>query len=222
MASSANARPPAMEELIRCLLNGDQMNAVAQAKKLSAEGVGGETIVREGIEEAMRRMDDKCTSENFNLLEIMLCGRAVVAVFKQLYPPGTERPPTRGTVAVATLEGDVHDLGKNILKMILTARGYRVVDCGKNCGVDKLIAAAIAERAQVIGISGLITSVTPQVQKVRARLRERGASHITVIAGGAALKQANPCFLNVDYVAETAFDGVRHLLSLHPGTRKGQ
>ncbi len=217
MTSSADARPPAMEELIRCLSNGDQANAVAQAKELSTEGVGREAIVLEGVEEAMRRMDDKCTSENFNLLEIMLCGRAVLAVFRELYPPGTDRPPTRGTVVVATLKGDVHDLGKNVLKMVLTARGYRVVDCGKNCGVDELITTAIAEQAQVIGISGLITSVTPLVQTVRERLRERGASHITVIAGGAALKQAAPDFLNVDYVAETAFDGVSHVLSVHPG-----
>ncbi len=214
MTSSKNAKSHVMDELIDHLLIGDQEKAVTQALKLRASGVNEEAIVRDGVEEAMRLMDDKCTVENFNLLEIMLCGRAVLAVFKQLYPPGEGGPPTRGTVAVATLEGDVHDLGKNILKMVLAARGYRVIDCGKNCRVDELITTAIAEEAQVIGISGLITSVTPQVQIVREKLQERGVNHITVIAGGAALKQAAAGFLNVDYVAETAFDGVNHVLSL--------
>ncbi len=218
MSSRVDTQPPAMDELVTHLVNGDQESAVAQTLKLCAEGVDEETIVREGIEEAMRRMDDKCTVENFNLLEIMLCGRAVLTIFKQLYPPGAGSPPTRGIVAVATLEGDVHDLGKNILKMILTARGYRVIDCGKNCGVDTLIDTAVAEGAQVIGISGLVTSVTPQVQNVREKLQERGASHISLIAGGAALKQAAPEFLNVDYVAETAFDGVSRILALVPGS----
>jgi len=81
----------------------------------------------------MRQLDEKCTMEQFNLLEIMLTGRAATEVIKYLFPSGQIVTARKGTIVLAVLEGDVHDIGKNILKMILIASGYRVVDCGKNC-----------------------------------------------------------------------------------------
>ena len=106
---------------------------------------------------------------------------------------------------------DVHDLGKNILKMVLEGKGYRVVDCGKNCPITKIIDTAENENAQAVGISGLITVVVPIVRELRDILKRQGLSRIKVMAGGAALKQASAASLNVDFVGETAFDGTRYL-----------
>jgi len=202
---------PAMDLLVKALLDGDQAQAITEAKKFRDAGVGHERIVTEGIEVAMTHLDAKCTLEQFNLLEIMLVGRAVMGVMKELYPPGAPLPQTKGTVVIGTLKGDVHDLGKNIVKMVLTGKGYRVVDCGKNCPVEKLIGTAEEEAAHVVGVSGLITTVIPQVRQVKDILAERGLGHIKVMAGGAALQQASAESLNVDFVAETAFDGARYL-----------
>jgi methylmalonyl-CoA mutase cobalamin-binding domain/chain len=134
----------------------------------------------------------------------------VVRVIKTLYP---DLPPlpTRGTAVIASLEGDVHDLGKNIVKTIMTAKGYKVIDCGKNCPVVKLVDAAVREGAEIIAISGLITSVIPLVRQVIPLARARGLTKVKVLAGGAALKQATADTLNVDYVADSVFDGLRHL-----------
>lgn len=129
-----------------------------------------------------------------------------------LYPDAPP-PPTRETVALASLEGDVHDLGKNIVKTVLSAKGYRVVDCGKDCPLETLIDTAAREGAEIICISGLITSVMPQVRQVVPLLRARGLTGIKVLAGGAALKQSSAQSLNVDYVADSVFDGVRYLES---------
>jgi methanogenic corrinoid protein MtbC1 len=114
-------------------------------------------------------------------------------------------------VVVGALEGDVHDLGKNILKAVLTARRYRVVDCGKDCSVETIIDTAEQETAMAVSVSGLITSVIPQVRLLRDRLIERGMGHVKLLAGGAALKQASAASLNVDFVADTAFDGLHYL-----------
>ena len=200
-----------MNELIKALYDGDQVQAVAMAKELRKEGVPSEQIVREGIEEAMGRLDAKCTVEQFNLLEIMLAGRAVTAVIKDLYPSGARPAQMKGPVVLASLEGDGHDLGKNILKMVLTGKGFRVVDCGKDCPVDKLLDAAEKEEALAIGISGLITTIIPAVRQVKDMAVERGLGHIKVFAGGAALKQASAKSLNVDFVADSAFDGAHFL-----------
>ncbi len=203
-----------MDSLIRALLEGDAAESLTQAKRLQASGISITRIVTEGIESAMSRLDAKCTLEQFNLLEIMLVGRAVMEVMKHLCPPGTPVPEAKNTVVVATLEGDVHDLGKNILKMILTGNGYRVVDCGKDCPLQALVDAVERERPIAVGISGLISPIAPLVRKVRPLLKERGMEEVKILAGGAALKQSSPERLNVDFVAESAFDAVNFIAGI--------
>jgi methanogenic corrinoid protein MtbC1 len=199
-----------LDKLIEALLEGDQARAVAEASILRNASIDNEVLINQGIEKAMGLLDTKCTLEQFNLLEIMLVGRAVMGVIKTLYP---DFPPiaTRGTAVIASLEGDVHDLGKNIVKTIMSAKGYRVVDCGKDCPVEKLVDAAVREGAVIIAISGLITSIVPLVRQVVPLARTRGVTKVKVLAGGAALKQATADLLNVDYVADSVFDGIRFL-----------
>ena len=208
-----------MDRLVQALLDGDQNQAILAATQLRENGVENGKIIADGIEAAMACLDAKCTVQQFNLLEIMLCGRAVTGVMKKLYPSDAPVSQAKDTVVLGALEGDVHDLGKNIVKMVLSVSGYRVVDCGKNCPLESFIDSAKKERAVAIGISGLITTVVPQVRRVKNRLAEQGLGHIKVMAGGAALKQANAESLNVDFVAQTAFDGLHYLNHL---TKSGQ
>jgi methanogenic corrinoid protein MtbC1 len=207
----------AMKGLVRAILEGDCVAAASQAEQLRHSGARADQIVVNGVEAAMAALDAKCTLQEFNLLEIMLAGRAVTEVMKFLYPAGAPRADTKGTVVVASLEGDVHDLGKNIVRMVLTGDGYRVVDCGKDCSLAKLIETAEREAPLAVGISGLITSIIPQVKQVKDLLTGRRLDRVKVMAGGAALKQSSPARLNVDFVAESAFD-VLHYLERIAGT----
>lgn len=109
---------PTMNLLVAAILEGDGEAAISQADRLRESGVSSKDIVVHGVEAAMATLDAKCTLEQFNLLEIMLAGRAVMEVMKVLQPSGEETIDTKVTVVIATLEGDVHDLGKNILKMV--------------------------------------------------------------------------------------------------------
>ncbi|MDA8173297.1 MAG: cobalamin-dependent protein [Nitrospiraceae bacterium] len=208
-----------MDKLITAILDGDSAMAVSKARQLNASGLSPEKIIIEGVEAAMSALDTKCTLEDFNLLEIMLAGRAVMEVTKLFWPSGAVKDSAKGTVVIAALEGDVHDLGKNILKMVLTGKGYNVVDCGKNCPLQKLADAAAAERPLAVGLSGLITTVIPVVRQVKGALAARGLDNVKVFAGGAALKQSTPGMLNVDFVAESAFDVLRFLSGLGKGIR---
>ena len=208
-----------LDGLVNALLDGDQIQVIAEARRLRDMGVEDERIVTEGIEVAMGQLDAKCTMEEFNLLEIMLTGRAVMGVMKELYPSGDPPLRTKGTVVMASPEGDVHDLGKNVLKAVLTAKAYHVVDCGKDCPVERLISAAEEEGALAVAVSGLMTSLIPQVRQIKDKMTRRGLGHIKVVAGGAALKQSSAESLNVDFVAQTAFDGARYLDQITGGTR---
>lgn len=200
-----------VSDLIAAILEGDSAEAVCQARLLAGAGADAEQIIVDGIEAAMLQLDTKCTAEDFDLLEIMLSGRAVTEVMKYLYPDGTPPTGAKATVVIATPEGDVHDLGKGIFKMVLVGNGYHVVDCGKDCPIEKLIDTVERERPVAVGISGLLTTVIPQVRKIKDLLAGRGLQHVRVLAGGAALKQSSAAALNVDFVADSAFDGVHYL-----------
>lgn len=98
--------------------------------------------------------------------------------------------------------------------MILTGHGYPIIDCGKDCPLPKLMEAVDHERPMAVGVSGLISPVIPLVRQVRPLLRERGLDWVKVMAGGGTLKQSSAEKLNVDFVAESAFDGVRFVAGL--------
>lgn len=200
-----------MDALINTLLVGNGADSIAHSQRLLHAGVSVERIVIEGIEEAMTSLDEKCTVSQFNLLEIMLVGRSVTDVMNYLYPGGSLPAGSKDTVVLATMEGDIHDLGKNILKTVLMGKGYRVVDCGKDCPLQKLVDVSEKESPLAVGISGLVTSIIPLVKQVRGSLRARGLEQVKVMAGGAALKQSSAERLHVDYLAETAFDGANYL-----------
>jgi len=208
-----------MDNLIAMILEGDCAESVSQAKALLEDGVSPKRIVTGGIEAAMSTLNAKCTLEQFNLLEIMLAGRAVMEIMKFLNPSGPATTGGKGTIVIATLEGDIHDLGKNVLKTVLIGRGYNVVDCGKDCPLQKLIETAVKEHPLAVAISGLITPIIPLVRQVKDLLFIRGLNDVKVIAGGAALKQSSHDRLNVDFLAESAFDVLPYLDGLTGGTQ---
>jgi methanogenic corrinoid protein MtbC1 len=200
-----------MDQLVAAIVDGNRSEAVETVRLLRNQGVTHGELVTDGVEAAMKQLDLKCTAERFSFLEIMLSGRAVMGVVNELYPAGTEMPNCRGTVVLCAVKGDIHDLGKNIVKIVFTASGYRVVDCGTDCPVDLLVSTAEKEGAIAVGLSSLITTTVPNVRKVRTALRARGLGRIPVLAGGAALMQASAEDLNVDFVARSVFDGLRFL-----------
>src|SRR5271157_4534849 len=107
---------PGMNDLVAAILEGDAAKSVSLARQLRKGGTNPEDIVVHGVEVAMSALDAKCTLEQFNLLEIMLAGRAVTEVLKSLYPAGSSMATTKATVVIAALEGDVHDLARTSSK----------------------------------------------------------------------------------------------------------
>jgi dimethylamine corrinoid protein len=194
------------QSLVDALIDGDREKANASATELLASGVTKEQIVVEGIHKAMEMLDNKCTAEQFNLLELMLTGRAVSTVIDLLYKGDQNAAASKECIVLASLEGDIHDLGKSIVKTVLIGKGYRTVDCGKDVSIERIVETAKRESAKAICISGLISSVIPQIKHLKPSLEAAGCGDIAVLAGGAALKQASAEMLNVDYVGITAFD----------------
>jgi methylmalonyl-CoA mutase cobalamin-binding domain/chain len=194
------------KSLIDALVDGDNQQALEKTEELLALGISHEQIVVDGIHKAMQMLDSKCTAEQFNLLELMLTGRAVSTVINRLFKNNAAAMVTKERIVLVALEGDIHDLGKSIVKTVLLGKGYDVIDCGKDVSIETLVERVKSEKARAVCISGLISSVVPKVRQVKPALAEADCTDVTVLAGGAALKQASAEALNVDYVGKTAFD----------------
>ncbi len=109
-------------------------------------------------------------------------------------------------IVLGTIEGDIHELGKHVVKMLLRSSGYKVIDIGKDVSPEEFVTRAIKEKAGYIGVSSLLTPTVPSIRKIREILREKGREDIKIIAGGGAIQQACIEDLEVDFVAKTAFD----------------
>ncbi len=203
-----------LEPLVAALVEGERDRSLEIVGELLRRGSRPADIVTGGIETAMAALDRKCTAEQFNLLEIMLAGRAVTAVIRHLFPHDGSLPDPIGNVVVAVLEGDIHDIGKVILKALLAGSRFRVIDCGKDVPVAAVVDMVVRSEPVAVCVSGLISSVIPHVRELKPALARAGLGHVSVLAGGAALKQCSADVLNVDWVGQTAFDAIAHLHSL--------
>ena len=116
----------------------------------------------------------------------------------------------KGTVVLATVKGDVHDIGKNLVDIIFTNNGYQVVNLGIKVGVSEMIAAVNEHGADALGMSGLLVKSTLIMRENLEELNDRGLAHLPVLLGGAALTRT--------YVERD----LRQNLSRAPVLRKGR
>ena len=97
----------------------------------------------------------------------------------------------RGKIVLGTVEGDIHDIGKNLVGVMLSTRGIEVIDIGVDCHADKFIDRALKENADLIGASCLLTMTAPEQQKLVKRMEERGVrQRFKILLGGAAIDRA--------------------------------
>lgn len=211
-----------IQDIKKTIIAGENEDAVAIAGTLINRGVKPEEIIVHGVTKAMGYLDKKCTIRDFCLLELMLAGRAAMDVIDCLYAEGTAKddllfdtdPYPRKKIILGTIKGDIHEIGRNIFSMVMRSHGYQVIDMGKDVDPADLVMTAMDNQADFIGISSLITTTIPHVREVRRLAEDKGFRAVKIIAGGAALQQSNPEYLNVDHVADTAFDGLHYIRSI--------
>ncbi len=208
-----------LETLRNAITIGDNKDAVTITRSLVRKGIGPEQIIIEGVTKAMEYLDQKCTLKEFCLLELMLAGRAAMDVidflFAENFDQNNMRPGeaimSKKKIVLGTIKGDIHEIGKNIVSMVMRSYGYAVVDVGKDVDPEDLVQAAIENKAGFIGVSSLITTTYSQVRMVKKLALARGFHSLKVIAGGAALRQSDADYLGVDYVADTPFDALHYM-----------
>lgn len=136
---------------------------------------------------------------------------ACAEVIKSAMSKGESR--SNGKIILATVKGDIHDIGKNIVKLLLENYGYDVVDLGKDVSAEKICDEAIKLSADIVGLSALMTTTACEMENVIKLLRERGAK-CKVMVGGAVLTEEYAKKIGADFYGKDGMDAVKYASEL--------
>ena len=210
-APSAVPSEESRDELRRAILEGDPGGAETAARGLVDRGTSPMDLVSSRVVPALEEVGRLYECGDYFLPHLLASAQAAGSVCRLaedlLSREGRTQEP-KGTVVLATVEGDLHDLGKNVVGMVLASHGYRVVDLGKDVPADRILEAAEAEGADVVGLSALMTSTVPQMETVIRRARERGAPY-KIVVGGAAVSPAYAESIGADGTSSDAVGAAR-------------
>lgn len=137
------------------------------------------------------------------LLSASAAAGAAFDMVKESLAKSGKRPVSGGTIVIATVKGDIHDIGKNIVKVVLENYGYRVIDLGKNVPAKAVVEAVIREKAGLVGLSALMTTTLEGMEETIKALRESGCG-CKIMVGGAVLTPAYAEEIGADFYAKDA------------------
>ncbi len=181
-----------LETLVKAVMAGEEDESFAAVKKVIQEGLNIGQVI-EALTEGMREIGEQFTRMEIFLPEMMLAGQAMKVVMRELEPElqksavATEK---KGTIVIGTAEGDAHEIGKNIAIILLTVEGFEVHDLGIEVNALDFVKKAEEVRADIIGVSSLMTTTMPNQKDVIEILKEKGIrDKYHVILGGAPVTQ---------------------------------
>ena len=205
-----------LREIDESLQRGEDAKVAELTQRAIDDGLSASEILNDGLLAGMAVVGEKFGAHDIFLPEVLLAARAMHAGIDVLKPLMIAQDvPSIGKVVVGTVKGDMHDIGKNLVGIMLKGAGYEVVDLGSDVPAERFVDSAVAEGASVIGMSALLTTTMTGMKKVVDLIRERGLDgDIKVIVGGAPLSQAFADDIGADgygYDASNAVDIVKNL-----------
>ncbi len=198
------------------LIAGNDTKVAEQVAQAIQSGVPTVEILDDGLIAGMNVVGARFKKHDMFLPEVLLSARAMTAGVKVLRPLLiAEEVPSRGKVVLGSIQGDLHDIGKNLVGIMLEGAGFEVVDLGIDVSPAKFIDSAIAENASVIGLSSLLTTTMALMKGVVELAEERGLSEqVKVIVGGAPLSEEFAQSIGADGYAYDAANAVEKVLAL--------
>lgn len=172
------------------------------------QGLQPEEVLEKGLARGMRVVGEKFAAREYFVPEVLLASKAMYAGFdiiKEKMAPKTKNP---GRVALGVVQGDIHDIGKNIVKVMVQAAGFEVVDLGRNVPIERFVAAA-EEGVPIIGMSSLMTTTMPNMARVIEALKKKGLrERVKVLVGGAPVTRLFAERIGADGYAPDAHSAV--------------
>ncbi len=179
------------QDLADAIIKGDNVASKEIAEKLIGEDIAAQEVLNEGLVPGMDVVGQKFRANEMYIPEVLIAARAMHAAMDIIKPLLSEGgADLKGTVLIGTVQGDLHDIGKNLVGMMLEGGGYQVIDMGVDISAEKFVEEAKKKNVKLIGLSALLTTTMPAMKEVvDAISADSGAAGIKVIVGGAPLTQ---------------------------------
>ncbi len=208
-----------LKDIAAAVANGDDAEMPAKTKAALAAGVAAADVLDHGLLAGMAAVGEQFRLHEIFLPDVLLAARALYAGLEVIQPLlAAAGVPSRGKVVIGTVQGDLHDIGKNLVAIMLKGAGFEVIDLGNDVRPEAFVAAAEAEGAKAIGMSALLTTTMPGMGRVIALLREKGLQEkIKTVIGGAPVSEQYAREIGADAYSYDAANAVITLQRLLAG-----
>lgn len=199
-----------LQPLYDSVVNGDAKTSKAAAERALAAGIAPLCLVQEHMVPAMAEVGRRFEANEYFVPELLISARAMKAALELIRPllvaSGVE---PAGRVALGTVKGDLHDIGKNLVGAMLEGGGFDVIDLGVNVEPEKFIAVVREKQVNIVAISALLTTTMPAMRTTIEALRQAGVrEQVKVLVGGAPISQKYADEIGADGYSENAAGAV--------------
>ncbi len=186
--------------LSQAIDEGNQEKTDKLTNDALSAGTNPQDIIVHGLQAGMGLVGEKFSSGEYFLPDMLMAARAMKAALEVLAPALEQTGiPTIGKVVIGTVEGDMHDIGKNVVATFLSGNGFDVLDLGLNVPVQQFIDEVREKKPDIVGMSALLTTTMPVMGKVIKALEEAGLRpSVKVVVGGAPVTQDYANFIGAD------------------------
>jgi 5-methyltetrahydrofolate--homocysteine methyltransferase len=193
-----------LKALADAVIKGDQNTAVKITKDALAEGTAPRSVLEEGLIAGMDVVGARFKKNEIYIPEVLIAARAMKMAMEILEPELVKAgvKPV-GKFMIATVQGDLHDIGKNLVAMMLKGAGFQVIDLGVDIAPEKFIEQAKSSGTHLIGMSALLTTTMPSMEKTIKALKDAGIP-ARIMIGGAPVTQAYADKIGADGYAPDA------------------
>lgn len=204
-----------LKVLSEAIIKGDQKTAVEITQAAIEEGMPPETILKEGLISGMNVVGTRFKANEVYIPEVLISARAMKMSMEYLEPKLSEAGVKPiGKALLGTVQGDLHDIGKNLVMMMLKGSGFEVTDAGIDVSAEKFVEQVKESGAQIVGLSALLTTTMPAMESTTKAIKDAGLN-VKIMIGGAPVTQNYANKIGADgYAADaaTAVDVAKSLL----------
>jgi corrinoid protein of di/trimethylamine methyltransferase len=199
-----------LKQLYNAVLEGDAKLAKSATEIALAKGVDPQTLVSEYMIPAMDEAGRRFECNEYFVPELLISARAMKASLELIRPLLTARGDQPvGRVAIGTVKGDLHDIGKNLVAAMLEGGGFEVMDLGVDVSPEKFVATVVERNANIIALSALLTTTMPSMRATIDALQKAGVrSKVKIMIGGAPVTQKYAEEIGADGYSENAAGAV--------------
>jgi 5-methyltetrahydrofolate--homocysteine methyltransferase len=180
-----------LQDLAKFLEQGESQKVLALTQQLVDSGVSPQIILNDGLIAGMAVVGEKMRNGEMYLPEVLQSAGAMKASLKILKPQlAREGAKSRGKVLIGTVKGDMHDIGKNLVGIMLQGAGFEIIDIGSNAEPEKFLAAITEHTPAIVGLSAMLTTTMLNMKSTIKAIADAGLrSKVKIIIGGAPVNQ---------------------------------